>query len=91
MVPAEEVNGLWDWAFKGAIAIIATGFGWTMNGMKTDIKQVQLESQKTSKELSDYKAHVADYYPNQRTMERLYSTLEKMDDKINVLIAKKSH
>lgn len=88
------MSGSWfEWILGGLFAVIWTGFGWIMNGMKSDIKQNEVDSLKNARDLADYKLHVSDNYPKESTISRLYETIEKMAEDISdlkVMVGRKS-
>lgn len=85
---------LLEWAFKGLVVIVGTGFGWVMNSMRENIKDIDKACEHNGRELSEFKLHVSEHYPKEITMQRLYKTIEDMARDLNemkVMIAKKVH
>lgn len=81
-------------ALGGLLTLVTTIFGRIIGGMKQDIKEIENETLRNSRDLADFRVHVSDHYPKEVTMQRLYKTIEDMAKDVNdlkVMFARSKH
>lgn len=69
----------------GLATLVTTIFSRIVGSMKQDIKEIETEITRNSRDLADFRLHVSDHYPKEVTMQRLYTTLEDMAKDVNAL------
>jgi Tfp pilus assembly protein PilO len=75
---AGDEMGLFEWAFKGLVALVLTGVGWFMLMLNSTISGLKDEQGDLKSDFNNHKLYSAQTYTEKSSLERIHDRMDNM-------------